>query len=75
MPIWESEFREKTQFVYLPEWKDENATNTVRERFMSDNEWKDIKARTAEQYGNFVNEIEDRTLKLTDFSQEKKLLK
>ncbi|WP_198425309.1 NIPSNAP family protein [Chryseobacterium panacisoli] len=72
---WESEFREKTEFVYLLEWKDENAMKTAWEGFMADKEWKEIKARTAKQYGNFVNEIEDRTLKLTDFSPEKKLLK
>lgn len=73
--IWESEFREKTEFVYLLEWKDENAMKTAWEGFMADKEWKEIKVRTAKQYGNFVNEIEDRTLKLTDFSPEKKLLK
>jgi len=73
--IWESEFREKTEFVYLLEWKDEDTMKTAWEGFMADKEWKEIKARTAKQYGNFVNEIEDRTLKLTDFSPEKKLLK
>lgn len=73
--IWESEFRDKVEFVYLLEWKDEAAMKTAWEGFMADKEWKEIKARTAKQYGNFVNEIEDRTLKLTDFSPEKKLLK
>ncbi|KAA2222792.1 NIPSNAP family protein [Chryseobacterium sediminis] len=73
--IWESEFREKTEFVYLLEWKNEDAMKTAWEGFMADKEWKEIKARTAKQYGNFVNDIEDRTLKLTDFSPEKKLLK
>ncbi|SHL14578.1 hypothetical protein SAMN05444407_102404 [Chryseobacterium contaminans] len=43
--------------------------------FMEDKEWKDIKAQTAKLHGDFVNHIEDRTLKLTDFSPEKKLLK
>lgn len=42
---------------------------------MTDKEWKDIKMQTAKQYGDFVNEIEDRTLKLTDFSPQKRLLK
>lgn len=73
--IWETEFREKTEFVYLLEWKDEQVMKISWEGFMADKEWKEIKARTAEQYGNFVNEIEDRTLKLTDFSPQKKLLK
>ncbi|MBB6329906.1 heme-degrading monooxygenase HmoA [Chryseobacterium sediminis] len=73
--IWESEFREKTEFVYLLEWKNEDAMKTAWEGFMADKEWKEIKAKTAKQYGNFVNDIEDRTLKLIDFSPEKKLLK
>ncbi|MDR6371161.1 heme-degrading monooxygenase HmoA [Chryseobacterium bernardetii] len=73
--IWESESKDKTEFVYLLEWKDEATMKKSWERFMADKEWKEIKAKTAKQYGNFVNEIEDRTLKLTDFSPEKKLLK
>ncbi|PWW29121.1 MULTISPECIES: NIPSNAP family protein [unclassified Chryseobacterium] len=73
--IWESEFKDKTEFVYLLEWKDEATMKTAWEGFLADQEWKEIKARTASQYGNFVNEIEDRTLKLTGFSPKKKLLK
>ena len=73
--IWESEFNEKTEFVYLLEWKDENAMKIAWQGFMTDKEWKDIKMQTAKQYGDFVNEIEDRTLKLTDFSPQKRLLK
>ncbi|WP_106915919.1 NIPSNAP family protein [Chryseobacterium aurantiacum] len=73
--IWESEFNEKAEFVYLLEWKDENTMKTAWQGFMADKEWKDIKMKTAKEYGNFVNEIEDRTLKLTDFSPEKRFLK
>ncbi|WP_198408398.1 hypothetical protein [Chryseobacterium sp. StRB126] len=43
--------------------------------FMADQEWKDIKIRTAKLHGDFVNTIEDGTLKLSEFSPEKKLLK
>ncbi|WP_309435330.1 hypothetical protein [Chryseobacterium sp.] len=39
--------REKTEFVYLLEWKDEAAMKTACEGFMADKEWKEIKARTA----------------------------
>lgn len=73
--IWESEFNGKTEFVYLLEWKDENAMKTAWQGFMADKEWKDIKMQTAKLYGDFVNEIEDRTLKIADFSPEKRLLK
>ncbi|WP_262885751.1 hypothetical protein [Chryseobacterium sp. c4a] len=42
---------------------------------MGDPEKKEIKMKTAKLHGDFVNNIEDRTLKLTEFSPEKKLLK
>lgn len=73
--IWEAEFNEKTEFVYLMEWKDENAMKAAWDGFMADQEWKDIKAKTAKLHGNFVNEIEDRILKFTDFSPQKSLQK
>ncbi|RXM53076.1 MULTISPECIES: NIPSNAP family protein [unclassified Chryseobacterium] len=73
--IWESEYEGKTEFVYLLEWKDENTMKMAWQGFMADKEWKDIKAETAKLHGNFVNNIEDRILKLTEFSPEKKLLK
>ncbi|MCS4302838.1 NIPSNAP family protein [Chryseobacterium sp. BIGb0232] len=73
--IWESESEEKTEFVYLLEWKDENTMKIAWQGFMADKEWKEIKVQTAKLHGDFVNNIEDRTLKLTDFSPEKKLLK
>ncbi|MDN3693442.1 NIPSNAP family protein [Chryseobacterium tructae] len=73
--IWESEFEGKTEFIYLLEWKNEEAMKLAWQGFMADTEWKEIKAKTAKLHGDFVNSIEDRTLKLTEFSPEKKLLK
>lgn len=73
--IWESEYEGKTEFVYLLEWKDENIMKMAWQGFMADKEWKEIKVQTAKLHGDFVNNIEDRTLKLTEFSPEKKLLK
>ncbi|WP_347219739.1 NIPSNAP family protein [Chryseobacterium sp.] len=73
--IWESEFEGKTEFVYLLEWKDENTMKMAWQGFMTDKEWKEIKVQTAKLHGDFVNNIEDRTLKLTEFSPKKELLK
>lgn len=73
--IWESESNAKTEFIYLLEWKDEDTMKKAWQGFMDDQEWKDIKAKTAKLHGNFVNDIQDRTLKLTDFSPEKRLLR
>jgi len=57
------------------EWKDEGTMKTTRDKFMADKEWKEIKAETAKLHGGFVNNIEDRKLKLTEFSPQNKLLK
>ncbi|MGE8553502.1 MAG: NIPSNAP family protein [Chryseobacterium jejuense] len=73
--IWESEHEGKTEFIYLLEWKNEEAMKIAWQGFMADKEWKEIKVHTAKLHGDFVNNIEDRTLKLTDFSPEKELLK
>ncbi len=44
-------------------------------KFMTDQEWKDIKKETSERHGTYVENIEDRTVVLTDFSPRKSLLK
>jgi hypothetical protein len=73
--IWESNFKEKTEFVYLLEWPNEAVMKNAWAKFMADQEWKDIKAESSKVHGAFVNEIADRTLILTDYSPQKKLIK
>lgn len=69
--MWESEFDKKLEFIYLLEWKDEATMKSSWNNFMSDKEWKDIKAETGKVHGTFVNNIEERTLVLTDYSPSK----
>lgn len=59
--IWESGLNEKTEFVYLFEWKDENTMKKAWQGFMADQECKEIKAQAAKLHDDFVNNIEDRT--------------
>lgn len=66
--MWESEFENRVEFVYLLEWPDEETMRDRWERFMADREWADIKRRTGREHGTFVNAIEDRTLRVTDYS-------
>ena len=73
--IWESETEQKVEFVYILEWKDKQTMEESWKKFMADEEWKEIKKRTSEKYGTFVNEIQERTLILTDYSPQKNLLK
>ena len=39
------------------------------QRFLADEEWREIKRRTAAEHGDLVGEIEDRVLVETDYSQ------
>jgi hypothetical protein len=66
--MWESKTGERTEFVYLLEWPDQAAMKDCWAKFMADKEWADIKKQTAAQYGQLVGEIQDRTLKLTQYS-------
>jgi hypothetical protein len=72
--IWESRTSERTEFVYLLEWPDEATMKDRWAKFMQDQEWKDIKKRTGAQHGALVGDIEDRTLRLTDYSPQRRLL-
>ncbi|MBS1731310.1 MAG: NIPSNAP family protein [Bacteroidetes bacterium] len=73
--IWESNYNNKLEFVYLLEWPNQDSMTIAWNKFMTDQEWKDIKALTSKEYGTFVNNIEDRTLKLINYSPQSNLLK
>jgi hypothetical protein len=68
--MWESRSDERIEFVYLLEWPDEETMKDRWAAFMADQEWSDIKARTGRIHGQFVGDIEDRTLLLTDYTPE-----
>jgi heme-degrading monooxygenase HmoA len=71
LAMWKSEFNERTEFVYLLEWENESIMKGGWEKFLADQEWKNIKTETAKIHGTFVNNIHDRTLLLTDYSPRK----
>lgn len=72
--IWESVSGNKVEFIYLLEWKDKKTMEESWKNFMADQEWKDIKKRTGELHGAFVESIEDKTLLLTDYSPHQSIL-
>jgi len=72
--IWEAEKADRTEFVYILEWENENVMKESWAKFMADQEWKDIKKKTSELHGQLVGEIEDRVLVLKDYSPSKTLL-
>lgn len=66
--MWEASSPKGPEFVYLLEWPDEAAMKASWAAFMADREWSDIKAATRERHGAIMGGIEDRTLRLTDYS-------
>src|ERR1044071_9022778 len=72
---WESKKDNRTEFVYLLEWPDEETMNDRWEKLLRDQEWIKIKKETGEMYGPLVGEIQDRTLYLTDYSPREALAK
>jgi len=65
--MWEAKTEQRTEFVYLLQWPDEQSKNDAWAAFMADQEWDEIKRATRGQ-GALVGEIEDRPLALTDYS-------
>lgn len=72
---WESKKDNRTEFVYLLEWPDEETMNDRWRKFLGDSEWIKIKKETGEINGPLVGEIQARTLYLTDYSPSKTLAK
>jgi hypothetical protein len=68
LAMWEATSAQRTEFMYLLAWPDEAAMRGAWERFKADEEWKEIKRRTAAQHGDLVGEIEERVLVLTEYS-------
>lgn len=66
--MWEAKGAQRTEFVYLLEWADESTLKDRWAKFMADEEWAAIKRRTGAQHGKLVGEIQERTLRLTDYS-------
>jgi homoserine O-acetyltransferase len=73
--MWEAKTDQRTEFVYVLEWPDRETMADRWKKFMADEEWARIKKETAAVHGKLVGEIEDRTLVLTDYSPNRKLLR
>ena len=72
---WESKKDNRTEFVYLLEWPDEETMTDRWKKFLQDQEWIKIKKETGEINGPLVGKIQARTLYLTDYSPHKALAK
>jgi len=68
LSLWESRSDDRTEFVYLLEWPDEETMTRAWDRFMADQEWKDIKKVTGAEHGRLVGEIHEKVLRPTNYS-------
>ena len=67
LSIWEAETEDRTEFVYLLEWPDEETMRRAWSEFMADQEWKDIKKATGAEHGRMVGEIREKVLRPTGY--------
>lgn len=68
LSMWETRTGNRTEFVYLLAWQDEQIMLDAWKRFRVDEEWQRIKQATNAKYGDLVGEIEDRVLAATSYS-------
>lgn len=66
--MWESDTGEKTEFIYLLSWPDKDTMDSRWEAFLADQEWIDIKRRTAAESGMLVREVNGRPLARVSYS-------
>lgn len=66
--MWESAGTDRIEFIYILRWPDEETMTSAWAAFMADEEWAEIKRRTSAEHGNLVGAVEDRVLRLTDYS-------
>lgn len=68
LAMWEAKTPERTEFVYLLRWPDEQTKTDAWAAFMADLEWAEIKRVTAAESGRLVGNIDDRLLVTTEYS-------
>ncbi|WP_343225745.1 NIPSNAP family protein [Lysobacter sp. BMK333-48F3] len=71
--MWETRQEQRTEFAYLLEWPDEATMQDRWAQFMADEEWTRIKRETRGQ-GRMVGQIQDRTLRVVEYSPQQHLL-
>ena len=68
LAMWETASKEKPEFAYLLEWRDEGEMKLAWSRFMADQEWAAIKAETRARDGSIMGGIQDRVMRRMSYS-------
>ena len=56
------------EFVYLLRWKDRSTQAAAWKQFLADPEWIAIKKSTAAQFGDLVDDVQDRSLDMLPYT-------
>ena len=64
----------REEFVYLLRWKDRNAQAAAWKKFLADPDWIRIKKETAAQWGDLVDDVQDRSLDMTPYTPESSIV-
>jgi len=62
------------EFFYLLRWKDRNAQLSAWKNFLADPEWIRIKKETAAQWGDLVDDVQDRSLEMLPYTPKPSLV-
>lgn len=68
LDMWESDTVDKLQFIYLLEWTDAKTMEAKWKDFLSDQEWIDIKKRSAAERGDLVKSAVGQPLHRVSYS-------
>lgn len=63
---WESRPPERTEFLYILRWPDQETMQAAWEAFMTDEELQTIKTETNAEHGSMVGSIQDQVLHSVD---------
>ncbi len=66
--MWESSLPAGPRFVRVPDWPDMETKEREWNRFLADEEWKEIKRITSAEHGDLVGEVQDHLLVPTPYS-------
>ena len=66
--MWESDSGEKLEFVYVLSWPDRDTMDRRWKAFLADQEWIDIKKRSAAESGELVREANGQPLVRVSYS-------
>ena len=66
--MWESDTGKKVELVYLLSWPDKDTMDSRWKNFLADQEWIDIKKKTAAESGDLVREVNSRPMSRVSYS-------